>query len=132
MSDPNNGEKSQRTERERIVGRMQQEEAIQREYGTGSRAKNGSSETAAAPGTGVRKPWRSAQVWKGIGLVALLHLMLIFVPAAYIILGLIQWVYVIPVLLMNRQDPGLFQGILIAAGVTFLLNAAWLAVLFGM
>lgn len=132
MSDSNHNEQGQQSERERIIGRMQQEEAIMWEYGTGNGAREGSAESTGAPDKSIqRKPWRGIQVWKGIGLVALLHLMLVFIPVAYLIIGLVQWLYIIPVMLLNRQDPALLRGILIASGATFVLNAVWLAVALG-
>ncbi|WP_127579801.1 hypothetical protein [Paenibacillus koleovorans] len=65
------------------------------------------------------------QVWKGVGLVFLLHLMLIFIPVAYLFIGLIQWLYLIPIILINKKDPSLVRGIWIAATATFVLNAVF-------
>jgi hypothetical protein len=51
-------------------------------------------------------------------------LLLLFVPPLYFGIGIVQLVYIVPALIICRKTPGLVQGLLIAAGVTFLLNAA--------
>jgi hypothetical protein len=56
----------------------------------------------------------------GIGL----HLLqFIFLPSA-IVIGITQLVYIIPAILIFRRRKGIVQGLLIAAALTFLLNAA--------
>jgi hypothetical protein len=72
----------------------------------------------------------SIEVWKGIGLTALLHLIqvlgvwIMFMPAWFI--GITQLCYIIPVALyFNKKGrPGIVQGLIIGAAITFLLNAA--------
>ncbi|PYI51803.1 hypothetical protein [Paenibacillus flagellatus] len=80
--------------------------------------------SAPPPDDKGRKPWKGGKVWAGIGLVALLHLLLLAVPVAFFFIGVAQVVYVVPALLWFRKDPAMMQGILIGAGITFLLNAA--------
>lgn len=64
------------------------------------------------------------EIWKGIGLTALLHLIPLVFPALYFGIGIVQFLYLIPALILCRKNSGMQQGILIAAGITFLLNAA--------
>jgi hypothetical protein len=71
-----------------------------------------------------RPPEHKKRVWQGIGLGLVLHLLLLFVPPLYFGIGIVQLVYIVPALIICRKTPGLVQGLLIAAGVTFLLNAA--------
>lgn len=89
---------------------------------SGEGGGGGSGKPGAAPGG--RKPWKSSQVWKGIGLVFLLHFLLMLLPVGYLFIGVTQLIYVVPALIWCRKDTGLVQGILIGAGITFLLNAA--------
>lgn len=69
-------------------------------------------------------PSYAKQVWAGIGLLALLHLLLFVFPIAFFFIGVAQLIYLIPALILFRNRKGVFQGLLIGAGVTFLLNAA--------
>ncbi|RAP75796.1 hypothetical protein [Paenibacillus montanisoli] len=71
-----------------------------------------------------RKGSHAKQVWKGIGLLALLHLLLFVFPMAFFFISVAQLIYLIPALIVFRNNTGIFQGLLIGAGVTFLLNAA--------
>lgn len=64
------------------------------------------------------------EVWKGIGLTGLLHLLLLLFPTAYFAIGVVQLVYMIPALILVRHNRGMVQGMLIAMGITFLVNAA--------
>lgn len=64
------------------------------------------------------------QVWKGIGLLALLHLLLFVFPVAFFFISIAQLIYLFPVLYFFRNNKGMYQGLLIGAGITFLLNAA--------
>lgn len=66
----------------------------------------------------------SVELWKGIGLTALLHLLLLLFPVLYFGIGIVQLVYIIPALVICRKNTGMVQGLLIGAGITFLLNAA--------
>jgi hypothetical protein len=65
-----------------------------------------------------------ADVWKGIGLTALLHLIPLVFPVLYFFIGVAQLVYIIPALIICRKNTGMVQGLLIGAGITLLLNAA--------
>lgn len=67
----------------------------------------------------------TTQVWKGIGITGLLHLLLLLFPPAFIVIGVVQLVYMIPAMLIyGKKDEGILQGMYIGMGVTFLLNAA--------
>lgn len=66
----------------------------------------------------------SIDVWKGIGLTMLLHLILLAYPMSYILIGVVQLIYVVPALIWARHRTSIMQGIIIAAALTFLLNAA--------
>jgi len=63
-------------------------------------------------------------IWKGIGLTVIMHLLPAAAPMLYVLIGVVQLVYIIPALIICRKNTGMVQGILIAAGVTFLLNVA--------
>lgn len=78
-----------------------------------------------------KRPGHMKQVWLGIGLMALLHLLLFIVPIAFFFIGIAQIVYLLPALLIVRERSGIVQGLLIGAGVTFLLNAACFGLLVG-
>ena len=80
-----------------------------------------------------KKEDRSEQndLWRGIGLALLLHL--IQVPLALlttfislIFVGLSQLVYIIPAIVVYRRDgrSDVVKGLIIVAAITFLLNAA--------
>jgi hypothetical protein len=71
-----------------------------------------------------RPPSHAKAVWKGIGLLVLLHLLLFVFPAAFFFISVAQLIYLIPALIFFRKNKGIFQGLLIGAGVTLLLNAA--------
>lgn len=93
---------------------------------------NGENQTEAGSANGSgKKPWKGIQVWKGIGLVALLHLLLFIYPAAFFLIGVVQLIYVIPALSFVYKNPGMVQGILIGAGITFLINAACFGIVLG-
>ncbi len=66
-----------------------------------------------------------SEVWKGIGLIALLHLLWVFYPPAVFAIGISQMVYLFPALLFfaYRGRVGIVNGLLIGAGITLLLNA---------
>ncbi|MBW5448840.1 hypothetical protein GE107_22625 [Cohnella sp. CFH 77786] len=67
---------------------------------------------------------RTTDVVLGFFLCLGLHLLhLLYIPAV-IVIGLTQWLYVIPMLIVFRRRKGVMQGLLIAAALTFLLNAA--------
>ncbi|SEG29619.1 hypothetical protein [Paenibacillus sp. UNC499MF] len=69
-------------------------------------------------------PWRGPDVWKGIGWVALGHLLWLFAMPMIFGIGIVQMIYVLPLLLIYSKRTAVVQGILIGAGITFLLNAA--------
>lgn len=73
---------------------------------------------------------KTSGIGKGIGILALLHLILIVYPTAYFAIGLVQLLYVIPALIYFRKRTPVLQGILIGAGITFLLNAACFGIVF--
>jgi hypothetical protein len=77
-----------------------------------------------APEAPRKPPSHGVQIWKGIGLAALLHLLPIFFPVAYFGIGIAQLLYIIPAVIICRNNTGMVHGLLIAAGITFLLNAA--------
>ncbi|HZS04649.1 MAG TPA: hypothetical protein VFD58_07425 [Blastocatellia bacterium] len=74
---------------------------------------------------------RAGDLWLGLGLTALLHLIQIpLVPItmfiSLIFLGLSQLIYIIPAIIICRSKgrPGMVKGLIIGAAITFLLNAA--------
>ncbi|SFJ83011.1 hypothetical protein SAMN02799624_06167 [Paenibacillus sp. UNC496MF] len=69
-------------------------------------------------------PGHTKQVWLGIGLLAVLHLLLFLFPFAFFFISIAQLVYLIPAILVFHKKSGIVQGLLIGAGITFLLNAA--------
>ncbi|MFD0960714.1 hypothetical protein [Paenibacillus chungangensis] len=78
-----------------------------------------------------KPPGHMKQVWLGIGLMALLHLLLFIVPIAFFFIGIAQIVYLLPAMFIVRKRSGIVQGLLIGAGITFLLNAACFGLLMG-
>ena len=76
-------------------------------------------------------------VWIGLGLTLLLHL--IQVPLAFmtmaislIALGISQLLYIIPAIIIYRKKgrPGIVKGLIIGAAITFLLSAACTGLVF--
>jgi hypothetical protein len=65
-------------------------------------------------------------IWIGIGLLCLFHLLLFVQPLLFLAIGIVQVPYVIGLVLFNhlRRNTAIVQGVLIGAGITFLLNAA--------
>ncbi|WP_051251393.1 hypothetical protein [Paenibacillus harenae] len=76
-----------------------------------------------APSSG-KAPGHTKQVWLGIGLLALLHLLLFVFPIAFFFISIAQLVYLIPAIVIFRKKSGIVQGLAIGAGITVLLNAA--------
>ncbi|WP_068776715.1 hypothetical protein [Paenibacillus sp. FJAT-26967] len=72
------------------------------------------------------QPWKGSQVAIGIGWVAACHLIWLIAAPFYLGIGIVQLIYVIPLLIISqvKGKTGVFQGILIGAGITFLVNAA--------
>jgi hypothetical protein len=71
------------------------------------------------------------QVWKGIGLLALLHLLNFIFPISFVLISATQLLYLIPALILCRKNSGMVQGLLIGAGVTVLLNVACFGIVLG-
>ena len=71
-----------------------------------------------------KKSYNFKHVALGIGLLAVLHLILFLFPMAFFFIGVVQIVYLIPATLIFHKHPGIVQGLLIGGGITFLLNAA--------
>ncbi|MDR9794985.1 hypothetical protein Q4O60_00435 [Aeribacillus pallidus] len=65
-------------------------------------------------------------IWKGIGIVLLLHGVLLIFPITIFFIGFVQVIYIIPavVIALMKRKTAIAQGILIAAGITFLVNTA--------
>ena len=77
------------------------------------------------------------EIWRGVGLALLLHLIQIpfaFVTSFFslILVGVSQLVYLIPAILHYRclGRRGVVKGLIIAAAITFLLNATCTAIVF--
>lgn len=63
-------------------------------------------------------------VWLGMGLLALLHLLTLLHPPLFFFIGVSQTIYLIPaiVLFSFLKRGGIVQGLMIGAGITLLLN----------
>ncbi|GFN32301.1 hypothetical protein [Paenibacillus xylaniclasticus] len=64
------------------------------------------------------------QVLLGIGLLAALHSLLFLIPTAFFFISFAQILYLVPAILIFNKKSGIVQGLLIGAGITFLLNVA--------
>lgn len=71
-----------------------------------------------------KSPHHVRQVFLGIGLLAVLHCLLFLFPVGFFFIGVVQIVYAIPAILIFNKRTGIVQGLLIGAGITFLVNAA--------
>ena len=80
---------------------------------------------------------RHGEIWRGIGLALMLHL--IQIPFAFatsfislIFVGVSQLVYIIPAIIFYWRDGrrGVVRGLVIAAAITFLLNATCTVLIF--
>ena len=89
---------------------------------------------SAPPGV---QPSQQREIWRGVGLAFLMHLFQ--VPFAFvtsfislIIVGISQLVYIIPAIIFYWRDGrrGVVKGLIIAAAITFLLNATCTAIIF--
>ena len=76
-------------------------------------------------------------VWIGLGLTLLLHLIqiplaIVTVAISLIVLGVSQLLYIIPAIIIYRKKgrPGVVKGLIIGAAITFLLNAACTGLMF--
>lgn len=74
---------------------------------------------------------RVMDVFRGLGLLALLHVVLGWIatalfPVFLVVIGVAQLLYVLPAVWMahRKKRTGIVQGMLIGAGLTLLLNAA--------
>ena len=83
-------------------------------------------------------PSQQNDIWRGVGLALLLHL--IQIPLAIlttfislIFLGVSQLVYIIPAIIYFYREGrrGVIKGLIIAAAITFLLNATCTALVLG-
>jgi hypothetical protein len=82
----------------------------------------------------------TAEVWKGIGLAMLLHLL--WIPAVFIPglavglvgIGVAQLIYQVPaaIIYSRKGRKGMMKGIIIGAAITFLLNTACYGIVFGL
>ncbi|GIP23890.1 hypothetical protein [Paenibacillus sp. J22TS3] len=75
----------------------------------------------------------SAEVFKGLAILFLLHFLHAAFPAAIFVIGISQLIYLIPaaIIAFNRKRIGIGQGILIGGAITFLLNAACFGIIMG-
>jgi len=78
------------------------------------------------------------EIWRGIGLALLMHLIQLPLAAVTVFLSLVfmgisQLLYIIPAIVIYRRRgrPGVVKGLIIAAAVTFLLNATCTALVLG-
>ncbi|SFE80226.1 hypothetical protein SAMN05216378_4122 [Paenibacillus catalpae] len=71
-----------------------------------------------------KSPHHVRQVFLGIGLLAVLHCLLFLFPIGFFLIGIAQIVYLLPAILIFNKKTGIVQGLLIGAGITFLVNAA--------
>jgi len=78
------------------------------------------------------------EIWRGIGLALLMHSIQIPLAAvtvffSLIFLGISQLLYIVPAIFIYRRKgrPGVVKGLIIAAAITFLLNATCTALVLG-
>lgn len=82
----------------------------------------------------------TAEVWKGIGLAMLLHLVwvpLSLVPGLFVGIagiGVVQLIYQVPaaIICSRKGRKAMMKGIIIGAAITFLLNAACFGIVIGL
>ncbi|REK63808.1 MAG: hypothetical protein DF221_09840 [Brevibacillus sp.] len=76
----------------------------------------------------------ATDVWIGVGITALLHLLLFIYPEAFLFIGVSQLVYMLPVIVVTamvvRKRTGILQGMMLGMGITFLLNVACVGFVF--
>jgi len=84
------------------------------------------------------QPSRQREIWLGVGLALLLHLIqipLTFVTYFFslIFIGISQLLYIVPAIVIYQRKgrPGVAKGLIIAAAITFLLNATCTVIVFG-
>ncbi len=78
-----------------------------------------------------KSPHHIRNVWKGIGILALCHLLLFLFPIGFLFISIAQIIYLIPALLIFHKNEGILQGPYIGAGITFLLNVACFGLFIG-
>jgi len=80
------------------------------------------------------------EIWRGVGLAFLLHMIqipLTFVTSFFflslIFIGISQLLYIVPAIVIYQRKgrPGVVKGLIIAAAITFLLNATCTVIVFG-
>jgi hypothetical protein len=84
------------------------------------------AESQASPEKlGFKEKLKSKDVWKGVGLLALCHLVWLVIPFAYIAISVVQVLYAVPlIIILNRKKKDLMaQGVMLGMGFTFLINA---------
>jgi hypothetical protein len=82
-----------------------------------------------------RKIRRSNGAWQGFGLTVFLNVLVFYIFLSFfawisMYIGVTQLIYLIPLMIWRRKSPGMLQGIIIGASVTFLLNAACFGIIF--
>lgn len=72
------------------------------------------------------KQQHGKEVFKGVLLLALLHVIWVVFPLAFFGIGVAQLVYLIPaiILALVKKRTGIAQGLILGGVITFLLNAA--------
>jgi hypothetical protein len=78
-----------------------------------------------------------SEIWRGVGLAFLLHLIqipLTFVTSFFslIFIGISQLLYIVPAIVIYHRKgrPGVVKGLIIAAAITFLLNGTCTLIVF--
>jgi len=78
------------------------------------------------------------EIWRGVGLAFLLHMIqipLTFATSFFslIFIGISQLLYIVPAIVIYQRKgrPGVVKGLIIAAAITFLLNATCTVIVFG-
>ncbi|MCM3629658.1 hypothetical protein M3194_20165 [Paenibacillus glycanilyticus] len=84
---------------------------------------------ANQPGSPNKSPYQKSphhvkHVFLGIGILAVLHCLLFLFPIGFFFISIAQIVYLLPAILIFNKRTGIVQGLLIGAGITFLVNAA--------
>lgn len=76
------------------------------------------------------QPSQQGEIWRGVGLALLLHLIQIPLAVAtyffsLIFIGVSQSLYIVPAIVVYHRKgrPHVVKGLIIAAAITFLLNA---------
>lgn len=82
---------------------------------------------------------QQGEIWLGIGLALLMHLIqiplaLLTMFPSFIFIGVSQLLYVIPAIVIyyRKGRRGVVKGLIIAAAITFLLNATCTVIVFNL